>query len=285
MRKPTRPRNTLTLLIAVAGWALCGTSHADTIIGGPSAGFQSWTAADLNNNGAPYWDVITNYPFPPGNQGNVGHCLTDGCAGQLSPGPPPGSIPFWGLSYNSVTDTGGGLDPNFFFQRAAPETLRATLEVSLATDPTETNSFGWFETDSFGTTRGPTHQLFDRFDPLGIVTTFQPTQWFGYYFHDFSEGCDVFTLSSFNTGVCGPALFHDLAAFATDPSSPLTSFWMAGLNAVRECAPPGNDCNLTLVKVDPVPEPMTALMLATGCAGLLFAYRKHRRRERADKFG
>jgi hypothetical protein len=294
MHKRTR-RNTLTLLIAVVGWVLCGTSHADIIMGGLSAGFQSWTgtATDLNNNHAPYWDYPTNYTSPPLANGNVGFCLTTGCAGQLSPGPAPGAIQFWGLSYNSATDTGGGLDPNLFFHRTAPETLRATLEVSLAQSPPgiiETNSFGWFETDSLGSVIGTRHPLFSPTSPVTAVATFQPTEYYGYYFHDLSESglddtleaCLVFTLSSLNTAPCGPnQLFHNMAVFATDPLSPLTSFWIAGLNAVSECV--SNDCNLTLVRVDPVPEPMSVLILITGCAGLLFVYGKRRRYNGRDR--
>jgi hypothetical protein len=291
MHNPIRSRNIGSFLIAIAVWAVCGTCYGDTIVGGVSAGFQTWTAANVNNNTMPYWDYPTNYPFAPFNNGNVGFCLTGGCPGQLSPGPAPGAIPFWGLSYNSNTDTGGGLDPNFFFQRPAPETLKATLEVSLATVPNETNSFGWFETDSLGSFIGTRHPLFSASDTPGTVTFFQPTQFYGYYFHDLSESglndtlsnCLVFTLSSFDTPPCAPnQLVHQMAAFATDPSSLLTSFWLAGLNAVAECTPgDGADCNLTLVRVDPTPtpEPTTALILATGCAGLFFAYGKRRRRE------
>src|SRR5215472_17376477 len=120
MRKIARAGDVLSLVLALAGWVLCGTCYADTIKSlFPGAGFQTWMAADVNNNKSPYWDYPTNYKFPPFNNGNVGFCLTTGCAGQLSPGPAPGAIPFWGLSYNSNTDTGGGLDPNFFFQRSA----------------------------------------------------------------------------------------------------------------------------------------------------------------------
>src|SRR5262249_30644390 len=43
---------------------------------------------------------------------------------------------------------------------------------------------------------------------------------------------------------------HSIAAFSTDPGSPVATFWIAGLNAPRECQ--GADCNLTLVKVEPV---------------------------------
>jgi hypothetical protein len=172
----------------------------------PGAGFRTWTAADVNNNGSPYWDYPTNYQFPPINNGNVGFCLTNGCAGQLSPGPAPGAIPFWGTSYNSALDFGGFLDPNFFFKSAAPgETLKATLEVSLATRPDETNSFGWIETDSIGVVTGHPHPLFSPSDRPGAVATFQPTDFYAYYFQDTSESggtltnCEVFTVSSFNT--------------------------------------------------------------------------------------
>jgi hypothetical protein len=276
---PVQPKNIFSLLMAVVGWAACGACYADTIIGGPSAGFQTWTAADLNNNMAPYWDYPTNYTFAPFNNGNVGFCLTTGCAGQLSPGPAPGAIPFWGLSYDSATDTGGGLDPNFFFQRTSPKPLNATLEVSLATNPRETNSFGWVETDSLGNILGPLHPLFSISDTPGAAATFQPTQFYAYYFHDISEAglndssgnCLAFTVSSSNTSPCGSSgLFHDMAAFATNPSSPLTSFWVAGLNAVAECNPSdGADCNLTLVQVSPtIPEPATWTLMAIGFASL-----------------
>lgn len=293
MHKLIRPRNMLSLALALAGWALCGTCYADTIMSSfPGAGFQTWTAANVNNNNSPYWDYPTNYLFPPLNNGNVGFCLTTGCAGQLSPGPAPGAIPFWGTSYNSTFDFGGGLDPNFFFKRTAPETLNATLEVSLATSPNETNNFGWIETDSTGAVIGHPQQLFSSSDRPGAVATFQPTDFYAYYFQDISESggtltnCEVFTVSSFNTFPCDGSNFvfrdHQLAAFATDPNSPLTSFWIAGLNATAECTPgDGADCNLTLVEVEPaaVPEPTAALILATGCAGLFFAKGRRRRRE------
>ena len=118
--------NSLILLIAMAGWLTCGTSYADTIIGSsPEFGFQSWTVSfnNLNTNGAPYWDYPTHYPvsnvpgfppfatFPPGQFANVGFCLTGtlNCPERfLNPGPAPGSIPFWGMHYDSVADTGGG---------------------------------------------------------------------------------------------------------------------------------------------------------------------------------
>ena len=59
LRKPT-----LTLVIAIALWAMCGTSYAQNLIGSTGA-WQTWNLAkdasgnfiDLNSNGSPYWDV------------------------------------------------------------------------------------------------------------------------------------------------------------------------------------------------------------------------------------
>jgi hypothetical protein len=125
-------------------------SYADSIIGSPGAGFQSWKASfdNLNTNGAPYWDYSTRYPRsnlpgfppfvtdPPGDFANVGFCLTGttNCLAKfLNPGPPPGAIPFWGMPYDTATDTGGALDPNFFFVKDTPNELQATLELQLST--------------------------------------------------------------------------------------------------------------------------------------------------------
>jgi len=301
----------------MAGWAICGTSYADTIIGSPGAGFQSWTVSfnNLNTNSAPYWDYPTHYPAsnvpgfppfstdPPGQFANVGFCLTGtiNCPEQfLNPGPPPGPIPFWGMSYDSVADTGGALDRKFFFKRDTPIALQATLELQLSRFANEINEFGWFETDETGSIIVQRHRLFTGSgfpfgsstpDPVGTTVTFTPTQFYGYYFIDFSEAfCPpIFTVLDLpnrctEPGSASPdcppnggvpevpnicttplsdpsidpsiAIFsqHSLAVFATDPSSPLSSFWIAGLNGPRECfPPPAADCNLTLGKVAPIP--------------------------------
>jgi hypothetical protein len=278
------------MLIAMAAMTTCGISYADSIQGSPGAGFQRWLATDLNNslnhnlndNGAPYWDYATTYdggdifppgfpPFitdPPGQQANVGYCLTGtgNCPEQLlNPGPSPGPIPFWGFSYDPVSDTGGLLDPKFFFKKDTPNKLRATLELQLSRFANELNEFGWFETNKDGSFIGPLHPLFMGSmsptgpTPLGTTVSFSPTRFYGYYFIDVSEPFCRPILSVPNppnictTPLSNPSVFsqHSLAAFATDPGSPLTSFWIAALNAPRECQ--GADCNLTLVKVQPIP--------------------------------
>src|ERR1700687_5324745 len=68
----------LILLIAMAVWTTCAVSYAQTVIGSPGAGFQNWTAADLNNNGAPFWDAPTTNSQGNPDSKNVGYCLTGG---------------------------------------------------------------------------------------------------------------------------------------------------------------------------------------------------------------
>lgn len=250
-------RATFALLVALAVSAGCVPGYGQSILGSAGAGFQTWTATDLNNNGAPYWDAVTqNYLGNPTNK-NVGFCLTGtgDCVGILTALFAPGPIPFWGMTYNSTGDTSGAIDPLVYFRRTG-EHLKATLELQLSSKSTEINEFGWFETNHTGTLLGPKHKLFQGSgvppgtltpDPVGKAVMFKPTQYFGYYYRDVSEnGCLVYTVASFTDAACSD---HNFAVFATKPGSHGNAFLIAGED------PPGcadGDCNLTLVKVAPL---------------------------------
>lgn len=252
---PTKStRAILILLIATAVWASGATAFAQTIQGSSGAGFQNWTAADLNNNGAPYWDAVTRNYLGNVTSKNVGFCLTAAgdCVGILSAPHAPGPIPFWGMTYNSAGDAQGAIDPTVFFHRKG-EHLKATLQLQLSSQPTEINEFGWFETNKTGTVLGARHKLFQGSgvppgsltpDPAGKTVTFKPTQYFGYYYRDVSEnGCMVYTISNFTDPSCSD---HNFVVFATKPGSHRNAFEIAGED------PPGcsdGDCNLTLVRV------------------------------------
>jgi hypothetical protein len=261
-----RSRRALNLLLITAAvWTASAPCYAQTVIGSPGAGFQNWTTGNLNNNGAPFWDAPTkSFGGFNGNQDskNVGYCLTGGgdCKGIGSAAAAPGPLPYWGMSFDSVNDAGGAFDPKVYFRRSHSEqSLKATLELQLATVPGEVNEIGWFETDSSGSFVGARHILFAGGgvppgsatpDPVGKTVRFKPTEHFGYYFSDVSElGCLAYTLSSFNgsPGCTG----HNFVVFSTDPGSVHSTFWIAAED------PPGcndEDCNLTLVKVAPTEE-------------------------------
>jgi hypothetical protein len=245
----------LVLLIAMVVSTTCTRSFAQSIIGSPGAGFQTWKAANLNNNGAPYWDAFTQNRLGNQTSRNIGFCLTNSgdCVGINSALSAPGAIPFWGLTYNSAADTGGGEDTRVYF-KSDNHRLTATLQLQLSTVDTEINEFGWFETNSTGTMLGPLHRLFQGSgvppgssvpSPVGKKVTFKPTTFFGFYYKDVSEGgCPVYTIASFTTNPnCSG---HVFAVFATKPGSTNNVFEIGGLD------PPGctdGDCNLTLVRI------------------------------------
>ena len=104
----TSQRTSLILLIVIAAVATSGNSSAQTLIGSPGAGWQTWTPnKDLNNNGKPYWDVPwgASGQYNGGNSAekNVGFCMTStgDCQGIGSANFAPGALPFWGKPYNS----------------------------------------------------------------------------------------------------------------------------------------------------------------------------------------
>lgn len=184
----------LCLLTVMAVATACTTSQAQTIIGSPGNGWQTWNLAvdpnnnyhyvDLNSNGAPFWDIplltfgdsASGLYIPPnappntpdfptgGNNANksVGWCLTStgDCQGVGSALVAPGPLPFWGGPYNSATDTGGAWDQKVYFKATSGVTYQATLYLNAATNTNEINEIGWFETNSTGTENGPRHVLF-----------------------------------------------------------------------------------------------------------------------------
>lgn len=276
----TSPRKpTLTLVIALALWAMCGTSHAQNLIGSPGADWQTWNLAkdasgnfiDLNSNGAPYWDVpflafsFGVYGGTPAAK-SVGWCLTStgDCQGVGSALFAPGPLPFWGMYYNAAADTGGAIDPKVYFGNGSQKTLQATLYLNTATNTREINEFGWFETNSTGTVNGTKHKLFQGTgfsqtltpDPVGKTVTFTPTRYFGFYFNDVSDpqtsssGCNAYTIFAFNDSDCTNASGqgdHVFAVFLQPETDPI--YWVAGQDP-SACTSDG-DCNLTLVKVQP----------------------------------
>ena len=289
----TSRRTRLILLIAIAAVTICGTSNAQILIGSPGAGWQTWTVTpissdqpDLNDSGAPWWDLQWN---SAGNYGtsttadkNPGFCMTatGDCVGVGSQGLAPGTLPFWGMFYDSVGDTLGARDNTVYF-RSTGGRLRATLYLNATANPDEVNDFGWFETNATGTIVGTRHLLFsgtavtkDQIPtPTGTSLVFSPTRYFGFYYSDVSEpacpdgtdqpcadpnallhGCYAYSLFSRNDARCtevgGNQGDHDFVVFKDGtPSHP--NYWIAGEDPA-DCANQDGDCNLTIVKVIPV---------------------------------
>ena len=229
------PLRSLILLAVLVAATVCA-AHAQTLIGTPGAGWQTWNLAvdnssvfiDLNSNGSPYWDVplltFGNYNVTksPSNK-SIGWCMTStgDCQGLGSALYAPGPLPFWGMTYDATADTGGLIDPKMYFRTIrGGQSYVATLFLNTATNNYEINDFGWFETNAAGTLNGTKHIIFHGSgypagtatpDPIGKTVTFTPTQYFGYYYQDVSDpetlngpehGCYASTIFAFNDEDC-----------------------------------------------------------------------------------
>jgi hypothetical protein len=243
--------------------SLCSAASAQSLIGSPGAGWQTWTVSDLNDNAAPYWDTQWG-GSQPNSEGspaekNIGFCMTStgDCIGIGSTDFAPGTLEFWAMPYNPSTDTGGARDNVVYFKSNGGR-LRATLELNSSGNPAEINEIGWFETNATGSLIGNKHILFEGTGPnenlvpapIGATVTFTPTTYFGYYYADVSEGnCYTYTLFNFNDPNCaGAGNNHDFAVFTNNPGARFGTYWIAGEDPA-DCPNNDGDCNLTLIRV------------------------------------
>src|SRR4051794_40614656 len=253
----------LCLLAVIAIAIACTDSQAQKLIGSPGAGWQNWSVTpnssvqpDLNDNASPYWDVqwasaIGGYGNPTVADKNAGFCMTStgDCVALGSGALAPGAIPFWGMPYDPLNDTGGARDNTMYF-RSTGGPLVAVLYLNFSVVPEEVNEFGWFETDATGTRAGARHQIFGGTgsdhdltpDRVGKVVVFTPTTYFGYYYSDVSEhvaatdtvprhGCYVYSIFSLTEPRCleeGGQGDHDFAIFSANAkTSSRPTYWIA----------------------------------------------------------
>jgi hypothetical protein len=176
------------------------------------------------------------------------------------------------MPYNSASDSGGARDNTMYF-RSTGGKLRATLFLNASANPREINEFGWFETNSTGSTVGAMHKLFQgsgeptgtlKPDPVGKSVVFTPTTYFGYYYSDVSEpsdtpapthGCYAYSIFTLNEPRCtetgGGQGDHDFIVFNSNPSSSsFPIYWIVGEDPA-DCTSLDGDCNLTIVTVTP----------------------------------
>ena len=230
---------------------------ADTISGTAGAAFQPWAATNLNENANPYWDNMSL----DGNNKNVGFFLTDAPTAPLAGA--PGPLPFWGNSFNPVTDNGGSADLNFTFQRSALTSV-ASLKLEVAAN-SNLNEFGWYNTADASVL----HPIFLGADSAPASDLFSPSAQYGFYLKG-SNGV-FYTQSSLNPG--GDTSHQHFTIFQESSTNGAEAYWLGledlGVSGLYGAEGSKGDYNDMLIRIaaspgSTVPEPSTALLMLGG---------------------
>jgi hypothetical protein len=245
------------------------SAFADTISGTAGAAFQSWTAADLNQNGAPYWDNTSL----DGPNMNIGFFLTDAPTAPLADA--PGALPFWGNTYNSVTDSGGTPDLNFFFQKNSSFSI-ANLQLAVAAN-SNINEFGWYDISD----PSVLYTIFGGSNsPPGTSDSFTPSGQYGFWLK--GDDGTYYTQSSLNPS--GDTSHQHFAVFEQSSTNGSEVYWLGiedfNLSEFHGAEGGTGDYNDMIVRISAqiltVPEPSTvALVLSSSL--LILGLRKRRR--------
>lgn len=247
------------------------SAFADTVSGTAGAAFQTWTAANLNESGAPYW----NNTSLDGPDMNVGYFLTDAPTAPLAEA--PGALPFWGNTFNSVTGTGGSPDLSFYFQKNSSFSI-ANLQLAVAGN-SNINEFGWYNI-------ADPSVLYTIFagsnSPPGSSDSFTPSAQYGFWFK--GDDGTYYTQSSLNPG--GDTTHQHFALFEQSSTNGAEVYWLGiedfNLNEFHGAEGGVGDYNDMLIRIGAsptitaVPEPSTTLLVTSGFL-LLMSVRKYRR--------
>jgi hypothetical protein len=246
--------------------SLAGPAAADMIVDDCAGAceFRIWNAADLNNNGNPYFDN----PSLDGSNKNIGYFLTatGGFAGNSTS--PASAVPYYGAAAGTPA-------LNYYFSPSS-QSYELTLLLEVAGNKA-TNEFGWYLAGN----RNSRTILFGGPASAGAQTSFAPAADFGFYLAT-GSGSIYFTESSLNGTAAAPnpaMAFQQLALFGDGSGS----IWL-GIEDVRNAAESSqngsrmgdfNDMVVRVSSVSEVPEPTTVVMFGTVLVALgLVKWRK-----------
>lgn len=248
------------ILISVA--LLSFEAGADTITGTAGAGFQGWSSLNLDSDGKPYWDD----PSFDGPNQSIGYLLTN-----LSPSPlpgAPGAIQFWGNTYNSLTDTGGTPDLNFFFNNTG-SSAQVALQLEISAH-SASNEFGWYDT----TNPGVLNTIFPGTANAGAVMNVALSPQYGFYLRG-TDGNIYRTQSSLNPAA--EQSHQHFSLFRQSASAGNEIYWLGveDLSLAQLAGGEGvvGDYNDMVIRLACVPEGSSFSLLIVGVFALFFSFR------------
>jgi hypothetical protein len=227
--------------------ACSSLASADQIFGTAGSGFQTWTTANLNEDGTPFWDNTST----DGPQKNIGYCMAGGGGCTISP--LPGALPYWGTA-------SGGADTSVYFGNTGPLAGGATMLIEIA-GLASTNEFGWVGYDPLtnSLTTG-LNVIFTGSDTAGASATFTPSAFYLFFIQVPGTGDIYFTNSAFNKG-------DSLAHFAIFDAGTAAGSYYLGMEDLR-AGSSDRDFNDMVVYVSDVPEPASLMLLGSGLLGV-----------------